>query len=473
MLTHWIPEIISSSIPTKKPADKPTVDDSNKTYIVTTESYDAKAKANGSAPINPDNITTASIDKLVKDALQRKTQSQPRPQKDKSPSSCQLPVSTVPVHTGPVQKGPITPLSNISSIMPSCPVSQNKASSRPTLTPAREIRRQPQPDKPTSSKPTPEPPTAPASGQEKGALRGDTAHDSASRQAHRPALGSNADRDHERDRSSHPKPEFQSQPPSVSRAKMTPARRECENDHTYVFRSAGGGDRGDRPERPPLRASQWLTASRKHPSDIILVADTYRPARDDRMTHYDRDLRDWLTYTNWHDEGYRARFLERKRRLAEIEREKVELLEADQRENTTRPTAEPQEPPFSSGPARPLANRTDLRATGFKRELFRDEEANGPRKVSRIDHRGPGGRLFSNRGSPPPGPRGSRLPEGSWRSGGFESENPNVQPGEQRVPVVIMVMVLTVSTDSCSARNSSQPYHAPAIPRLAVLTASL
>lgn len=45
----------------------------------------------------------------------------------------------------------------------------------------------------------------------------------------------------------------------------------------------------------------------------------------DKPTPHDRDLADWLSFTGWHNREFRADFLQRKRRLAHLEREKHEI----------------------------------------------------------------------------------------------------------------------------------------------------
>lgn len=137
----------------------------------------------------------------------------------------------------------------------------------------------------------------------------------------------------------------------------------------------------------------------RRPSQAIY--DTYRPS--DHGSHVprnrhvaatqDRDLQDWLAYTGWNDEDYRRRFLDRQRRLADIDRERAALLEADQREVATRRdggTDASRPPPFSephrAGGPRELFGPSP---SGFKRE-YPTEHPNDydnahPRKFARMD----------------------------------------------------------------------------------------
>lgn len=45
----------------------------------------------------------------------------------------------------------------------------------------------------------------------------------------------------------------------------------------------------------------------------------------DMLVSQNHDLKDWLVFTGWHNRDYRAAFLERKRRLADLDREKDEI----------------------------------------------------------------------------------------------------------------------------------------------------
>lgn len=450
--TTELPDKASNSLTPKTPANKPTMGGSSETSCVAMGSPKAKLKADVPTPINSDNTITRTAGPPSSAVIQADAHIQSNLQKHRNTNTDRLPTKTVADPTGPT-----TPMSKIP-----LPVS---TASRPEVTSTEKA-----PGQSRSDKPMKQPPTTPSPRRAKGILRDAAAHGSASPPARWPLVASSSDREcgRECDRPARPKSNSQSRSPNESRTKIGTARRERNRDHTYIFRSVGAGagdDSGNRARQPSRRPS----ASRKHSDIFPRVADTYRPPRADRMSNEDRDLHDWLTYTNWYDRAYRARFLERMRRLAEIEREKAALLEANQHENTAtattttrgRPTTDagrmappPAAEPFGFGLSRqrlggggeddrPGYHRAA--AGGFKRELGHADESGAPRKVSRIDDRGPGRVAYHD--SPPPWPRRGRLSEDFRRIGeSGEGENPSTQPGEQSVPWMRQGSVVTILT---------------------------
>lgn len=86
--------------------------------------------------------------------------------------------------------------------------------------------------------------------------------------------------------------------------------------------------------RLPSPVLPWLSL----PPDL---STDYRPRDPDfeleKLASKDRDLEDWLVFTGWHSQEYRADFLERNRRLAhldrerrQIEQERARLMSADE-----------------------------------------------------------------------------------------------------------------------------------------------
>lgn len=193
---------------------------------------------------------------------------------------------------------------------------------------------------------------------------------------------------------------------------------------------------------------KWPTSARR-PSDTNAFRPAFRdPYLDlERLASQDRDLRDWLQFTGWNDEGYRRRTLDRQRRLDEIDRERAALMDADadERENMTRRDGGPDpavrelraselrryEPDLSTRHAGRDLFSPDWRGdypgfptSGFKREYGGDHDVGSPRKVARTYSKG-------SRHGPARGPTfGQREPH--WGSELYDEDwNPNYQPGEQ------------------------------------------
>lgn len=364
--------------------------------------------------------------------------------------------TSIPNHTGPR-----IPLSKHTVQVSSHPTSQRPRA--PCLAPTAHTG-QSQHNMPYSQ-PTSKP-AAPALEMEKGSTRIDAPQVySASQEARRVGLELAANSDHNRDRdqdsSARPKP----QRPSEPRPMAGHNKRERDKEYVHVPRGGGsGGCRGTRPTAaaaPPAMppAPRWPSADHR-PSDAKPSTYRYYPRgpydeRDrDRLTAQDHDLRDWLTYTGWNDEGYRARFLDRQRRLAEIDRERAALLEADQREVETRRDGgtDASRPPAPSEPRRADTPRELLgpvrrgehpgfnHSSGFKREHPSDYEDGSPRKIARVDASGP--RRISHRPSPPVyhEPRA----EPYWRlEMRDDRKSPDSQPGRQALFVTGSLNVLT------------------------------
>lgn len=121
----------------------------------------------------------------------------------------------------------------------------------------------------------------------------------------------------------------------------------------------------------------------------------------DALAYQHRDLHDWLSFTGWHDHDYRLGLLHRKRRLADLDREKneidkerAELLSADERA-LKKPTR------FRDGFGGMDDFEIDYTSRNAGRELFisplmrsrkreynrSDCGADFPRKMSRVDGR--------------------------------------------------------------------------------------
>lgn len=86
--------------------------------------------------------------------------------------------------------------------------------------------------------------------------------------------------------------------------------------------------------RRPLRLSPLAPS---HPDSPKYKQSRHPNFEHDKPTSQDRDLDDWLSFTGWHDRDFRADFLQRKRRLAyldreknEIEQERAKLMSADE-----------------------------------------------------------------------------------------------------------------------------------------------
>lgn len=163
------------------------------------------------------------------------------------------------------------------------------------------------------------------------------------------------------------------------------------------------------PQRHPAthRTSKAKTGSYFHGPHGSYVGRDHDRRRDrdrERLVAQDHDLWDWLAYTGWNDEGYRARFLDRQRRLADIDRERAALLDADQRDVVTRRDSgtDASRPPAISEtrcadiPPRELfdlVRRSEHpgfnQPSSLKRENHRDREDGTPRKIARINDRSP------------------------------------------------------------------------------------
>lgn len=144
---------------------------------------------------------------------------------------------------------------------------------------------------------------------------------------------------------------------------------------------------------PPLAPSRPDSPIYKHPND--------RYSEHDRPTSQDRDLDDWLIFTGWHNRDFRADYLQRKRRIAfldrEIEQERAKLMSADQhalifetvghhssgsiRDGTDE--AEADHPSRNAG--RELFG-SPAPGSRRKREYTSDGENQSRRKMSRVDN---------------------------------------------------------------------------------------
>lgn len=174
-----------------------------------------------------------------------------------------------------------------------------------------------------------------------------------------------------------------------------PSPSEAQKDQDRDRNPRGSTRRPFR--QPSLGPARPDAPIRKHPRDSYF--------EHDRAPLHDRDLKDWLSFTGWHNREFRADFLQRKRRLAyldrekdEIEQERAELMSTEQgvralrfdslsyRSNSSvRDDAdgfEADHPPRNSG--RELFSSP---APGHrrKREYTSDGDNEAPRKMNRMD----------------------------------------------------------------------------------------
>lgn len=194
--------------------------------------------------------------------------------------------------------------------------------------------------------------------------------------------------------------------------------RGWELQHYRPSLNEARGDRAHDPREhtrrplhlPPLAPSRPDSPIYKHPHD--------RYSEHDRPTTQDRDLDDWLSFTGWHNRDFRADFLQRKRRLALLDREKIEieqerakLMSADNRASgletvgyrssgSVRDGADEFEADFPSRNAGRELFSSPAPGNRLKREYTSDRENLSRRKMSRMDK---GGR---RRDSSNYGPRG-------------------------------------------------------------------
>ncbi|KAJ4402521.1 hypothetical protein N0V82_010773, partial [Gnomoniopsis sp. IMI 355080] len=117
----------------------------------------------------------------------------------------------------------------------------------------------------------------------------------------------------------------------------------------------------------------------------------YRPRDPDleleKFASRDRDLQDWLVFTGWHNRGHRADFLQRKRRLAELDRGRREIEQERARLMSAEDDLIKTDDFYASwntGSREPLGSPTPRIR---KREYIGDYEDESPRKMSRQDNR--------------------------------------------------------------------------------------
>lgn len=71
-------------------------------------------------------------------------------------------------------------------------------------------------------------------------------------------------------------------------------------------------------------------------------------------TEGDKDLQDWLIFTNWHDLEYRTQFLSRRRKIRALEAEKQALLEQEEAESASRRQFSAARGPLSAAAVTPV-----------------------------------------------------------------------------------------------------------------------
>lgn len=173
-----------------------------------------------------------------------------------------------------------------------------------------------------------------------------------------------------------------------------PSLKEARGDWTHETR----GNTRKPLHLPPLAPTRPDSPIYKHLHD--------RYSEHDRPTSQDRDLDDWLSFTGWHNPDFRADFLQRKRRLAyldreknEIEQERAELMSADKRASgletvgyrssgSIRDGADEFEANYPSCNAGRELFGSPAPGSRQKREYTSDGENQSRRKMSRVDLEG-------------------------------------------------------------------------------------
>lgn len=200
------------------------------------------------------------------------------------------------------------------------------------------------------------------------------------------------------------KPSAQDTTPPSAPYKPTLTGRETQHyrpsfirgpvDQIHHDRRRGGSTRPPRspvPPRPSLPPPDV-------PSSSYNNNNYYRPPPRDpdleleKFASRDRDLQDWLVFTGWHNRGHRADFLQRKRRLAqldrerqEIEQERAQLMSSANDDGDGTIKTEDYDLYSSRNPSRQLSGLPAPRIR--KREYVSDYENESPRKMSRQDNR--------------------------------------------------------------------------------------
>lgn len=143
---------------------------------------------------------------------------------------------------------------------------------------------------------------------------------------------------------------------------------------------------------PSLAPSRPDSPIYQHPND--------RYSEHDRPISQDHDLDDWLTFTGWHNRDFRADYLQRKRRIAfldrEIEHERAKLMSADQHALISETVGYHSSGSIRDGTDEAEADRPSRNAgrelfgspahgIRRKREYTSDGENQSRRKMSRVD----------------------------------------------------------------------------------------